>query len=279
MKTIKPILLLCAALCFATACKKEVDMTLVQKTLYENADIRQIEVEDAWQVTIVADSNTYIELEYSAYLEPGLNIKKQGTLLEIGFTDNVNPVVNSVFRATIHLKKIEWIEAEDASRLNFTGHFFATSDTLYVNLDDASVCTGLNYSGAVCEVALEDASHFLDFELSGYNCEVSVSDASTCKGRFDIAFNYVANLSGASQLVTFGGSAYNSTIRLEGGSQLNMVQTEIHALDVDLTGVSEATVNVTERITGSLKEASTLYYMGHPMLDVDCSEDSRIVPF
>lgn len=279
MKTLKPLLFLCTMLLLTASCKKKVDMTLVQKTLYENVDIRQIEVEDAWQVTIVADSNTYVELEYSAYLEPGLDIKKQGTLLEIGFTDNVNPVVNSVFRATVHLKRIEWVEAEGASRVNFSGHFFATSDTLYVNLDDASVCTGFNYSGAVCEVALEDASHFLDFELSGYNCEVSVSDASTCKGRFDIALNYVANLSGASQLVTFGGSAYNSTIILEGGSQLNMVQTEIHDLDVYLTGASEATVNVTERITGSLKEASTLYYMGHPMLDVDCSEDSRIVPF
>lgn len=279
MKTLKPLLFLCTMLLLTASCKKKVDMTLVQKTLYENVDIRQIEVEDAWQVTVVADSNTYVELEYSAYLEPGLDIKKQGTLLEIGFTDNVNPVVNSVFRATVHLKRIEWVEAEGASRVNFSGHFFDTSDTLYVNLDDASVCTGLNYSGAVCEVALEDASHFLDFELSGYNCEVSVSDASTCKGRFDIALNYVANLSGASQLVTFGGSAYNSTIILEGGSQLNMVQTEIHDLDVDLTGASEATVNVTERITGSLKEASTLYYMGHPVLDVDCSEDSRIVLF
>ena len=38
MKTIKSILILCVALCFATSCKKEVDMTLVQKTLFENAE-------------------------------------------------------------------------------------------------------------------------------------------------------------------------------------------------------------------------------------------------
>ena len=53
MKTIKTILILCVALCFVTSCKKEVDMTLMQKTVLENADIRQIEVSDAWQVTVV----------------------------------------------------------------------------------------------------------------------------------------------------------------------------------------------------------------------------------
>ena len=66
MKTIKTILILCAALCFTTSCKKEVDMTLKQKTVLENADIREIEVSDGWQVTIVADSCTYVELAYSA---------------------------------------------------------------------------------------------------------------------------------------------------------------------------------------------------------------------
>ena len=58
MKTIKTILILCVAICFATSCNKDVDMTLVQKTLFENADIRQIEVSDAWEVTVVADNNT-----------------------------------------------------------------------------------------------------------------------------------------------------------------------------------------------------------------------------
>ena len=62
MKTIKTILILCVALCFATSCKKDVDMTLVQKTIFENTDIRQVEIEDAWLVTLVADSNTFVEL-------------------------------------------------------------------------------------------------------------------------------------------------------------------------------------------------------------------------
>lgn len=279
MKELKPILFLCAVLCFASSCKKEVDMTLTQKTVLENADIRQIEVSDAWTVTVIADSCSYVELEYSAYLEPRLAVKMEGTRLEIGFTGNVHPVINSVFRARVHTSKIDKINADDASQLIFVGQHSATSDTLYVKLDDASICSSLNYSGHVCEISIENASQFLDFNLSGYNCKVSVSEASSCKGIFDMSFHLVANLSDASQLVTFGGTAPYGMIKLQDASLLNMVQTQVNEMHVDLSGASEATVDVKDHLEGSLIENSTLYYKGHPQIEVDCSDDSQLIPF
>ena len=279
MKTIKTILILCVALCFATACKKEVDMTLTQKTVLENADIREIEVADAWQVNVVADSSTYVELEFSAYLEPYLKTKMDGNQLEIGFSGNVRPVINSEFRATVHTNKIEKIEAEDASKLSFTGQFSATRDSLILHLEDASVCTGLNYSGHECKVVIEDASQFLGFHITSTNGEVKMSDASTCKGTFDTQFHLVANLSGASRLITFGGAAPYGMIQLQDASLVNMVQTEVGDMHVDLSGASEATVNVSDHMEGTLTEASTLYYKGHPQLNIDCSEDSQLIPF
>lgn len=279
MKVNKPLLLLCVALCFASSCKKEVDMTLMQKTVLENADIRAIEVGDAWQVTVVADSSTYVELEFSAYLEPYLKTKMNGNQLEIGFAGNVRPVINSEFRATVHTNKIEKIEAEDASQLSFTGQFSATSDSLILHLEDASVCTGLNYSGHECKVVIEDASQLLGFNLTSTNGEVKMSDASTCKGNFDMQFHLVANLSGASRLITFGGAAPYSMIQLQDASLVNMVQTEVGDMHVDLSGASEATVNVNDHMEGTLTEASTLYYKGHPQLNIECSEDSQLIPF
>ena len=279
MKTIKTILILCVALCFASSCKKEVDMTLMQKTVLENADIRAIEVGDAWQVTVVADSSTFVELTYSAYLEPYLKAKMVGTELEIGFTGDVRPVINSTFRATVHTDKIESIEAEDAAELAFSGHFSATSDSLTVHLEDASVCSGLDYSGHECKVVIEDASQFLGFHLTSTNAEVKVNDASTCKGDFEMSFHLVATLSRASRFVTFGGTAPYAMIMLQDASLLNMVQTEVGELHVDLSGASEATVDVTDSMEGTLTEASTLSYKGHPQINVDCSEDSQLIPF
>ena len=278
MKVYKTIIFLCVALCFATGCKKKVDMTLMQKTVLENVDIRQIEVSDAWQVTVVADSNTFVELTYSAYLEPYVKAKIEGTELEIGFTENIYPTINSIFRATVHTNKIEKIEAEDASKIRFEGHFSATSDTLSIDLEDASVCSGLDYSGHICDISIEDASHFLDFQLSGYNCEVAVSGASTCKGNFDMSFHLVANLSGASQFVTFGGVAPNSMIKLQDASILNMAQTQVNEMHVDLSSASVATVWVSDTLEGSLKDSSTLYLKGNPQKQVDCEEGSVIIP-
>ncbi len=279
MKILKPILFLCVALCFATSCKKDVDMTLLQKTVLENADIRALEVGDAWQVTVVADSSTFVELTYSAYLEPYLKTKMEGTKLELGFAGNVRPVINSTFRATVHTDKIENIEAEDAAELSFSGHFSATSDSLIVHLEDASVCIGLDYSGHECKVVIEDASQFLGFHLTSTNGEVKVSDASTCKGNFDMSFHLVASLSDASQLITFGGVTPYGMIKLQDASLLNMAQTEVREMHVDLSSASEATVNVSDSMEGTLTEASTLYYKGHPQLNVDCSDDSQLIPF
>ena len=67
-------------------------------------------------------------------------------------------------------------------------------------------------------------------------------------------------------------------VKLQDASTLNVVQTEIREMHADLSGASEATVNVSERIEGSVKDASTLYYKGHPQITVDCSEDSTIQP-
>lgn len=278
MKIIKTIFILCVALCFATSCKKEVDMTLVQKTVLENADIRQIAVADAWQVAVVADSSTFVEIECSAYLKERIKVQMKGTQLEIGFNGSVYPVINSVFRAKVHTKHIEKIKVEEAAQLSFNGTFSAMSDTLFVELDDASVCTGLDYSGHNCKIAINDASQFLDFQFVGYNCEVKVNEASTCKGNFDMSFHLVADLSGASQLITFGGTVPNGMIKLQETSVLNVVQTEIREMFVDLSDGSEATVNVTESLSGSMVTASTLYYKGHPQINVNCSDDSRLIP-
>ena len=279
MKALKPILILCVTALFATSCKKDVDMTLTQKTLFENADIRQIAVGDAWQVTVVYDSiNTFVDLEYSAYLEPYLKAKMEGTRLEVGFSGIVRPTINSTFRATVHTDKIEKIETNDASELQFSGHFTATSDDLTIRLEEASVCTGLDYSGHDCKMVIEDASQLLGFRIASTNSEVSVSDASTCKGVFDVSSHFVANLSGASRLITLDGAASFGNIKLQDASLLNMAQTEVGTMHVDLSGASEATVNAIFILEGLLTDASTLFIKGHPQLNVDCSDDSQVIP-
>ena len=277
MKVYKTILLLCVALCFATACKKDVDMTLVQKTVFENADIGQIEVSNAWQVTVVADSSTFVELEYSAYLEPYLKARMDGSKLEIGFVSNIYPVINSVYRATIHTPKLEKTEAKGASEIHCLGSF--SGQQIEIELSGASKCNGLVFSGESCTIMMHDASLMTGFQCVGNSCTAMLENASQFNGQIQVEDRMEVELKDASRFVNKEGTTRQASTKLLGASILNMVETEVASMDINLSEGSEATVRVVERLEGTLKTASTLYYKGHPQIEVDCSDDSQLIPF
>ena len=277
MKTIKPFLILCVALCFATSCKKEVDMTLLQKTALENVDIREIVVSDAWQVKVVADSNSYVVLEYSAYLENNLKTKMEGTKLEIGFAGSVYPAINSVYRAIVHTPQIEKLDADEASKIQFIGEF--TGHQLEIELSDASQCNGPVFTGQSCNLKMEDASLLTGLHFVGSSCIAELEHASQFNGQIEAADQLKITLEDASRFVNKGGQTAMANIKAHDASRLNMVETLVNEMYVDLTNDSEATVWVDLLLEGQARDASTLYYKGHPQINVDFSDDSQLIPF
>lgn len=277
MKALKPILILCLSILFFTSCKKEVDMTLVQKTVLENADIRQIKVGDAWEVTVIADSNTFVEMEYSAYLEPYLKTKMDDEKLDIGFTGKVYPAINSVFRATIHTPQLEKLETNDAARVQCSGSF--SGHQIEISLSEAAQCNGLNFSGESCEIKMEDASLLTGFQFVGNNARALLEEASQFNGSIQVDSCFEVEAKDASRFVNKDGVTDKVIIKLQNVCLLNMVETQVREMQVDLSGASEATVQVNELIEGSLVEGSTLFYKGHPQIDVECSEASQLIPF
>lgn len=277
MKTIKPFLILCVALCFATSCKKEVDMTLLQKTALENVNIREIEVNDAWQVKVVADSNSYVVLEYSAYLENNLKAKMEGTKLEIGFAGSVYPGINSVYRAIVHTPQIEKLDADEASKIQFIGEF--TGHQLEIALSDASQCNGPVFTGQSCNLKMEDASLLTGLHFVGSSCIAELEHASQFNGQIEAADQLEITLEDASRFVNKGGQTAMANIKAHDASRLNMVETLVNEMYVDLTSSSEATVWVDLLLEGQARDASTLYYKGHPQINVDFSDDSQLIPF
>ena len=255
-------------------------MTLVQKTLFENASIDQIYVFDAWEVTIVADDHSYVELEYSAYLEPGLQVEMEDSLLEIGFTQYVNPLSGSVFKATVHTTEKEAlsIRANDASIITLQGPF-ELENSIDIELIDASVCSGFEVSSPSCSILATNASQLLGANYHGKDCVVLVTKSSSCKGSFNVEQSFNASALISSQIVVFGGSIPSAVIEGKDAGIINMARVEMEDMNVNLAEGSEATVNVTGSISGFLSSASTLYYKGNPQIDVDCSEDSQLIPF
>ena len=276
MKTLRTLFILCAAICCFTACKKEVDMTLTQKTVLENADIRQIDVSNGWQVIVVADSCTYVELAYSAYLESYLNIKMEDTRLVFSFPKwKGMSTINSVFRATVHLRQLEKVDVKDASTITFTGIY--EGERLYVNLSETSVCNGLTFMGDKCEIEMDLASKLLDFQFDGATCIASLQKSSQFNGRIHAAELLDVELS-ASRFINRGGETARADIKLHGGSLLNMVETQVNRLYAEFSEASEATVWVVEYLKATLNDASTLYYKGDPLKDLACLDNSEVRP-
>ena len=281
MKTLKTILILCAAIfCFAS-CKKEADMTMVQKTVFENADIHRINVNNGWEVTFVYDSlKSFVELEYSAYLEDFVSVREDNEWLIIGFNSKINTLSGSVFRATVHISQKEalYIMADNASVITMEGPF-ELEDTMDIDLRNASVCNGFEVTSQLCGINLTDGSQIYGVNFNGTNCTVYAHKGSSCKGYFNVEQSFTTGVGISSQLIVFGGSMPSANIEVKNAGTINMVQAEVKDMNVYLDGVSEATVNVTETLSGFLLSGSTLYYKGHPQIDIDCSDDSQLIPF
>lgn len=276
MKTIKTLFLLCMALCFASSCKKEDDMTLIQKTILENTDIRQIEVSDAWEVTIVADDNTYVELEYSVYLEERIKVQLEGTKLEFSISGSSYPTTNVVYRATVHVKQLEKLEADDAAEIQCNGSF--SCQHIEIGLSDAAQCHGLIFSGENCEIEMKEAALMAGFQFIGNNCTAVLADASQYSGQIQANEQFEIELTDASRFVNKGGVTNKVVIKLQSACLLNMVETQVREVQVNLSNGSEATVWVEELLEGTLSGGSTLFYKGNPQKNLDCSEGSEIIP-
>ena len=281
MKALKPILILCVAICFTASCKKEVDMTLKQKTVYENNDLSQFHVGDAWDVTFVYDSlKSYVELQYSAYLEEHVSVWDTNGWMDIGFKGSVYKQPGSVFKAKVHTSEREhlYIKSDNASVITMEG-LFELEDGMNLELHNGSVCNGLEVTTQLCDITLTYDSHIYGVNFNGANCTVYATKRSSCKGYFNVEQSFTTDVVISSQLIVFGGSMPSASLEVKEASTINMVQAEVKNMSVYLDGASEATVNVTETMSGFLLSGSTLYYKGHPQIDVECSDDSQLIPF
>lgn len=256
-------------------------MTLVQKTVLENNTLSLIHVNHGWEVDIVYDSlNSFVELEYSAYLEDFILVREINDWLEIGFSQKVYPLAGSVYKATVHTMEKEHlnISAENECIIALKGPFVLT-EGIDLDLHNASACSEFTIDAPSCSILVSEDSQLLNALFTGTNCSVLATKNSSCKGFFNVEQSFNASAQISSQVIVFGGSMPSASIEVKEAGTINMAQVEVEEMNVYLAGASEATVNVSGRISGFLLEGSTIYYKGHPQLDVECSEDSQLIPF
>ena len=285
---IKSVLVIALFLLSFASCKKDLDMTVLQKTVLEDSDFTCIKAERSWQIEIVQDEKCFVELEYSAYLEPHLKCKVTenqipliGNVLEIGFTASGNLASGSVNKAIVHVVDLESLELTSACNADINGSF---SKRFLAVLDESSVCVGGNFLSSV-NVELKGASSMKNLSGEG-SFVIALEDDSHFVGRLkfsqpesDFAVTAKKNSSFVNQ--------ENSEVAIaeifsSENSLVNISQTIINeTVNVNLDENSEAMVHVRDGVCvkGALNGCSTLYHYGNPVFASDfvCDTTSSVV--
>ncbi|MFC2056358.1 GIN domain-containing protein, partial [Chloroflexota bacterium] len=124
-------------------------------------------------------------------------------------------------------------------------------------------------------LGLSGASSLETVDIVVGDAEFEVAGASRVSGNIT-ADDAEFEVSGASS-IELSGSADNIILEVSGASRVDLADFTLSDADVELSGASEATVNVKGRLDTALSGASRLYFYGNPTMgDTDVSGASTI---
>ena len=173
------------------------------------------------------------------------------------------------------------IHTPKVHKLSFSDAVFAALDNLnletdlYLELEDAASCRGGHFKGDAI-VKLSDASTCAELYIEGRDCVVELEDASVFKGGLKVSRLLTLTVKDASRMTEYWGEINEVEATVTDASCLNMATSWINKMSIEVSDDSEATVNVTELLEGSVHDASKLYYSGDPVLNVDCDTSSTL---
>ena len=94
--------------------------------------------------------------------------------------------------------------------------------------------------------------------------DLSGGSSGTMNG-FMMSHDFTVSASGGSR-VTVGGGARNLALEASGGSHIDLTNFNLTNANVDLSGGSQATINLSGRLDANLSGGSQLYYLGNPTM-------------
>ena len=114
-------------------------------------------------------------------------------------------------------------------------------------------------------LTVSGASHGDVYDFSSTeDLDITVSGASRVNGDIT-AGNVEFRISGAST-IQLEGSANDMVARVSGASRFNLDDFTVNNADVDFSGASSGTVNLSGRLDADLSGASKLWYIGEPIM-------------
>ena len=201
------------------------------------------------------------------------------TGIEIGHAFELEVTPSDVYKVTITagesiLKRIDVSKSGSVLKIDMDGWFFSWHSTPKVTIT-MPVLTWLDLSGASkgnargfkssedFKLSLSGASN-LDIDMEAGKFESDLSGASRLIG-YLIAESSSFDVSGASE-VKLTGSGGDLVVDGSGASHFALSDFAANNADIELSGATHASLNISGRMDVSLSGASSLEYYGNPTL-------------
>jgi len=243
------ITVLLLAGCSAAIIKKEAGPAVTRE--YDYTDFTVVEVGHAFTAEITPSDTYSISISAGENVFEHIEVNKRGNRLEIGMDTIFFHLLRSPI-VKITMPVLTGLHLTGATEGNVTG--FSSSDDFDLSLSGAS------------ELYMELETGDLEGELSG---------ASELSGNL-VATSCDITLSGASEM-ELTGSGGDIKIDASGASQADLEDFSVNNADINFSGASDGSMNVSGRLVVSLSGASSLEYTGSPTLvDSDLSGMSEL---
>ncbi len=240
---------------------EQFDYTDFSRVQVSNVFEFEISQSDTYSISVTADDNI---MEY-------IIIDRSGDTLQVRLKQGYT------YRSITAIAKIGM---PDISRLEMSGattgviNDFNTSNNISIEVSGASKLELLDFTAGNIKMKVSGAS-VVDAKMTGGNTEFEISGASKMTGLLacgDAEFN----VSGASSL-NLSGSGQDLKATVSGASKMSLDNFTTDDADVSVSGASTAVVNTVSRLDADVSGASTLYYIGNPVLgDIDVSGASSV---
>ena len=212
-----------------------------------------VEVSHAFEVEIVQSGSYSVSITADDNLFEYIKVSREGETLEIGLEPG--DYRDITLRAEITMPDLYELNLSGATRGTAQG--FSSSRDFILDLSGASSLDMRDMSAGDIKADISGASR-------------ATGDITAGDGDFDV--------SGAST-VQLQGSARDIVIEASGASRVELGDFLVNNADVNLSGASQATVNLDGRLDADLSGASNLRYIGEPTMgNIHTSGGSVISP-
>lgn len=251
----KKFYVICLSIVFLYSCAVQ------DEKIHGNGDVQQkevtvegfyqIEINGAFEITLIQDTLWKVELEAESNILPLIDVYKTGSKLVIENKDDYSFDLNNPIKILIHHSGADNITFSGAGVLDL-GEF--SSLTLTTVFSGAGSISGTIESSQI------------DFIISGSgNIDADV----TC-------YELDASISGQGDF-TFRGSTTRSIFSISGVGNINALNMVSKSAWCNISGVGNAYLKVSDELHATISGAGTIFYDGSPELDKHLSGSGKVI--